>query len=648
MAVFGRAVLFLALIAALAAIVLALGSRRPGRRAWRSSADRAVYALAALTTVAIGTLWAGFFGDRFDLRAVAESSNRTQELRFKVSALWAGEAGSLLFWVWILSLYAALAVFVNRGRNRELMPVVVAVLMGVALAFIGILNFVTSPFEKTSGLAAGADGFGLNPLLQNPYMVTHPVFLYLGYVGLTVPFAFAMAALVTRRLDTHWIVSVRRWTILAWLFLGVGILVGSRWAYEELGWGGYWAWDPVENAAFMPWLVATAFLHSVMVQERRGMLKVWNMALVTMTFVLSLFGTFLTRSGIITSIHAFGASTVGPYFLAIIIVVAVGATVLIISRLPALRSEHGLESYVSREGIFLFNNLLLVGLAASVFWGTMFPIVSETFASRRIVVGQGYFNQIALPIGVALLILTGVGPLIPWRKASLAQLRRRFVVPLSVAAVAAVALLATPAWESWAAGLVFTAAAFVTASLVGEFWRGTRTRHRLGGVSYPGAAVQLVAGNRRRYGGYLVHLGIVVLFVGFAGSQSFSTDGILSLAPGASGRVGKYVVVNECTAGVRGAPDPCPSVRTANLGSRTVKLGVFDGGERVATLTPGRSFYFASQQNTTEASISSRLVCCCLAATAAAFVTSASLPRARTRAPRASRLASRRRPRRAG
>ena len=288
------------------------------------------------------------------------------------------------------------------------MPVVVAVLMVIALFFLGLLSFVTSPFETLATVPA--EGRGLNPLLQNFYMQIHPPLLYLGYVGLSIPFAFAIAALVTRKLDTGWIQSIRRWTIFSWLFLGIGILLGAKWAYETLGWGGYWAWDPVENAAFMPWLVATAFLHSVMVQERRGMLKVWNMVLVILTFSLCLFGTFLTRSGIISSVHAFGESTLGPFFLAFIIAVLVGSLALLVTRLPLLRSQHTLESYLSREAIFLANNLLLVGLAFAVFWGTMFPILSEAVRGDRITVGQGYYDQVALPIGAALLVLTGVGP----------------------------------------------------------------------------------------------------------------------------------------------------------------------------------------------------------------------------------------------
>ena len=448
---------------------------------------------------------------------------------------------------------------INRNRNRELMPVVIAVLMGIGIFFLSLLSFVTSPFETLA--VAPAEGRGLNPLLQNFYMQIHPPLLYLGYVGLSVPFAFAMAALVTRKLDTAWITSVRRWTIVSWLFLGIGILLGAKWAYETLGWGGYWAWDPVENAAFMPWLVATAFLHSVMVQERRGMLKVWNMVLVILTFCLCLFGTFLTRSGIISSVHAFGESTLGPFFLGFIALVAVSAVALLVTRLPLLRSQHSLESYLSREAIFLFNNLLLVGLAFAVFWGTIFPILSEAVRGERITVGQGYYDQVAMPIGIALLVLTGVGPLIAWRKASPAQLRRRFRWPLLIALLSATPLLLfTDLGQSLPALAVVVAGVFVTACIGGELWRGLRVRHALGGVSWPGALVSMVSRNRRRYGGYIVHLGIVVLFIGLAGSKGFATEGNIVLPQGrarAGGRL--HVRQRGRHAGRRRAQDERPA-----------------------------------------------------------------------------------------
>jgi cytochrome c-type biogenesis protein CcmF len=592
--ILGRTALLLALAGALYVVVVALYSRRPGRRAFEMSAERAVYGVFCLTSLAILTMWAGLLTDEFSLRNVAEYSSTTLGWPYKLTALWGSQAGSLLLWAWILSGYSALVVFLNRNRNRQLMPVVMAVMAGIGVFFLGILSFVTSPFETLA--VAPAEGRGLNPLLQNFYMQIHPPLLYLGYVGLSVPFAFAMAALVTRKLDTGWITSVRRWTILSWLFLGTGILLGAKWAYETLGWGGYWAWDPVENAAFMPWLVATALLHSVMVQERRGMLKVWNMVLVILTFSLCLFGTFLTRSGIIASVHAFGESTLGPFFLVFIVVVLVGSIGLLVTRLPLLRSQHSLESYLSREAIFLFNNLLLVGLAFAVFWGTMFPILSEAARGERITVGQGYYEQVATPIGVALLILTGVGPLIAWRKASGAQLRRRFVVPVAVALVSIPFLLfLTDLKDSWTAAAIVVAGVFVVTCITGEFWRGTRVRHALGGVSWPGALVSMVGRNRRRYGGYLVHLAIVVLFIGLAGSKGFATQADIALREGQRASVDGYTFVNE------GSRKDTDAHRTLT----SVRIGVYRGEKRIATMNPGVKTFTVDETRSSQVALDS-------------------------------------------
>ncbi len=592
MSILGRAALLLALAAAVYVVYAALRSRRPGGRAWEASAERAVYAVCAFTTLAVGTMWVALATDSFELRNVAEYTSSTLGLEFKLTALWGSQAGSLLLWAWILTVFSAIVVRTNRNRNRLLMPVVMAVLMGIAIFFLLLLSFVTSPFETLAQVPA--EGRGLNPLLQNPYMQIHPPMLYLGFVGLSVPFAFAIAALVTRKVDTAWIASVRRWTIFSWLFLGIGILLGAKWAYETLGWGGYWAWDPVENAAFMPWLVATAFLHSVMVQERRGMLKVWNMVLVILTFTLCLFGTFLTRSGVISSVHAFGESTLGPFFLAFIALILIASVALLVSRLPLLRSQHTLESYISREAIFLFNNLLLVGLAFAVFWGTVFPIISEALRGERITVGQGYFNQVALPIGIALLVLTGVGPLIAWRKSSPAQLRRRFVGPIVVAAVAAVPLLVlTDLRNSPAAAATIIAGVFVTACITGEFWRGMKVRHALGGVSWPGSLTSMVARNRRRYGGYVVHLGIVLLFIGFAGSKGFVTESDIAVAQGERATVAGYTFVNE------------GSDRTSDDHSSivSVTMGVYRGGERIGTMTPGVETYAVDETRSSKIAI---------------------------------------------
>ena len=592
MTLVGRAALLLAFAAALYAVGAALWSRRKGRREFLASAERGVWAVFATTTTAVVVMWILLLSNRFDVADVAGYSNITLGWRYKITALWSSQAGSLLLWMWFLSIAAVLVVLTNRKRNRELMPVVVAVLMGIAVFFTSVLSFITSPFATISPVPA--DGRGLNPLLQNPYMESHPPLLYIGYVGLSIPFAFAIAALVTRRLDSTWITSIRRWTILSWMFLTIGIILGSRWAYEELGWGGYWAWDPVENAALMPWLVATAFLHSVMVQERRGMLRIWNMVLVILTFTLALFGTFLTRSGILSSVHAFGESTLGPYFLALIVVVLAGSFALLISRLSLLRSENSLESYVSREAIFLYNNLLLVGLAFAVFWGTMFPVLTEAVQGEKITVGQGFFNQVAAPIGLALLFFTGVGPLIPWRKASPRELRRRFMWPLVVAAVAVIpALYFAQEGAKWWAALAIVLGAFTVACILGEYWRGIRVRHQLGGISWPGAVGQLFSRNRRRYGGYVVHLGVVSIIVAIACQGAFSTQGDLALRTGQTGEVAGYQFTND--GGTRTRDDHKMSVGVA--------LGVSEDGNRFATLNPGVDVFTAQMQRSSEVAV---------------------------------------------
>lgn len=594
MTLVGRAALLLAFAAALYAVGAALWSRRARRRDLLASAERGVWAVFITTTTSVLIMWSLLLSNRFDVADVAGYSNSTLGWRYKITALWGSQAGSLLLWMWLLSIVSVLVVVTNRRRNRELMPVVVAVLMGIAVFFTSVLSFITSPFATVSPVPA--DGRGLNPLLQNAYMESHPPMLYVGYVGLSVPFAFAIAALVTRRLDSTWITSVRRWIIVSWLFLTVGIVLGSRWAYEELGWGGYWAWDPVENAALMPWLVATAFLHSVMVQERRGMLRIWNMVLVILTFTLAIFGTFLTRSGILSSVHAFGESTLGPYFLGLIIVILVGSFALLFTRLPSLRSENSLESYISREAIFLYNNLLLVGLAFAVFWGTMFPVLTEAVQGEKITVGQGFFNQVAAPIGVALLFFTGVGPLIPWRKASARELRRRFVAPLVVALVAVIpAVYLAQDGGHWWAALAIVLAAFTVACIVGEYWRGMKVRHQLGGISWPGAFGQLFSRNRRRYGGYVVHVGVVAIIVGIACQGAFSTQGDLALRTGQTGEVAGYQFTND--GGTRSRDDHKMSVG--------VDLGVSEGGTRFATLNPGVDVFLAQQQRSSEVAIDS-------------------------------------------
>jgi cytochrome c-type biogenesis protein CcmF len=401
------------------------------------SAERALMACTALSTIACFSLVALLLRSDFRFEYVASYSNRDLPFFYKVASLWAGNDGSLLFWSWLLMLFSGIVVATNRTKNRELMPYVVATLGGIALFFTYVNFWVCNPFEQLGVMTAQgpqpwapADGRGLNPLLQHPIMAIHPPILYVGYVGFVIPFAFCIAALATGRLGAEWITSTRRWTLVAWAFLGTGLLLGGRWAYVELGWGGYWAWDPVENAALLPWLTSTAYLHSVMIQERKGMLKVWNVSLVIITYLLCIFGTFLTRSGVVSSVHAFAESDFAKIFLVFIALAAGASAALVFHRLPALKSENELDSMISRESGFLYNNLLFVVSCFAVLWGTMYPVLSEAIQGEKAMVGPAWFNRVNIPIGLALLALTGVGPLLAWRKSSLDSLRRNFTWPL--------------------------------------------------------------------------------------------------------------------------------------------------------------------------------------------------------------------------
>jgi len=390
------------------------------------SAERSVYLVFALLTIASIGIVNAFLTDQFQYLYVANYSNRDLDTYFKISGLWAGQTGSLLFWAVLLAFFSAVTVYVNRNRNREFMPSVVGVLQGILGFFLVVLLFAgVNPFEQLGFLPA--DGQGLNPQLQNYWMTIHPPVLYLGFTAFSIPFAFAMSALLTGRTDSRWIVVTRKWTLLSWFFLSNGIIFGMRWAYEELGWGGYWFWDPVENASLLPWLTATAFLHSIMIQENRGMLKVWNMCLVILTFLLTIFATFLTRSGLIESVHSFAENTkIALIFLGFMGSILFASVVLIVYRLPSLRSENQIQSFLSREAAFLFNNLILLGAAFAVLWGTMFPLLSEAFLGEQISVSAPFFNRVNVPIGLGLLALTGIGPVIAWRRATRRNLKRNF------------------------------------------------------------------------------------------------------------------------------------------------------------------------------------------------------------------------------
>ena len=552
MAGVGSACLAVALLTALYAVGASIYGARSGRREWVTSGRRAIYCVAALCVAAFAILESAFLRSDFSYALVAEGSSTDTPTFYKVTAVWATQDGSLLLWATLLSLFASAVLFVTRRSLRDLAPYATAVLGTVAAFFLLLMVGWENPFDTLA--VPPPEGAGLNPLLRHPAMMIHPPILYTGYVGFSVPFAFAIGALVARRTGADWIRATRRFALIAWTFLGTGIMLGALWSYTELGWGGYWAWDPVENASLMPWLVGTAFLHSIMVQEKRGMLKVWNVSLICATFTLALLGTFLVRSGILESIHAFGASTIGVQFLVFIgLVIAVSAG-LIISRLPLLRSEARLDSLLSREAFFLLNNLVLVGLCLVIMWGTFFPLISEAITGTEASVGPPWFNKIVTPLALVLVLLAGVGPVLAWRRVTPSALWRVLWVPVAVAAVTLVALLAlTNASDSAASLAMFCLVAFVLAVVGQELWRGTRARRTMTGESWPRALVRLTSRNRRRYGGYLVHAGIAVLFLGVAASSAFLDQRDVRISPGESFEVNGYeVTYREATAKLGG------------------------------------------------------------------------------------------------
>ena len=562
-----------------------IAGRRHDRKLARSARNAILAAFGACLLAVLLFEWALVTHDFF-LPAVADHTSRNLPTIYAITALWSSEAGSLLLWLTVLCGVSALALLQNRGRNRELMPWVTAVLGGIAMFFAAMTAFVSSPFVTTS---TPSPALGLDPSLQNPYMAAHPPTLYLGYVAMTVPFAFAMAALITGRTDARWLVSVRRWTLLSWAALGCGMLLGAHWAYVEIGWGGYWAWDPVENAALMPWLAATAFLHSVMVQEKKGMLKVWNMVLVSTAYTLCLFGDFLTRSGVVQSVHAFVQSAVGPFLLGFIALVVTLAVGLIIWRLPLLRAEHRLESVVSREATFLYNNLLLLALAFAVLWGVVFPILSQAVRGVQSSVSTPYYNFFLVIFGLPLLFLTGVGPMIAWRRASAGTLVRTFRWPFVSAAAAAVLLWLLGLGSSTAGLTALSLCMFVTVTICLEFARGASARRAMSGGSWPRALIELIGRNRRRYGGYVVHLSVVLLVVGITASGAYSTIAEQHVNLGQSIRVDGYRVENMGTGTSRGP----------NYVDTFVRLNVYRGNHFVTVLRPAERNYVGQVESAT-------------------------------------------------
>jgi len=578
-------------VACYAAASSVAGARRRSTRLIESGIG-AFYLVTALMTVASAIIVQAFVTGDFAIKYVDRYSDSAQPLFYKLTSYWGGLDGSLLFWVFLLSVFGAIAVKVNRESFRELVPYVVAVISVVEMFFLFLMVVHNNPFEPYL-THVPQDGRGLNPLLQNPYMVIHPPSLYIGFVGMTIPYAFGMAALFTGYLDDSWLRAVRRWTMVSWLFLSFGLTLGMIWAYEELGWGGYWGWDPVENAGLLPWFTATAFLHSAMVQERRGMLKVWNVTLVIITFFLTIFGTFMTRSGVVQSVHAFGEDRALAWMFTVFMVALLAISFgFVLYRLPLLKSRHELDSWASREAAFLANNWILLFSAVLVLFGTMFPTLSEALTGQRLTVGPPFFNKWMLPIGLILLFLTGVGPLLAWRKSTLSNLRYQFLWPVLFAVVTAGVLWAL-GLRVWTSGLCFALSAFVGTTIWQEFWRGARVRQGATGSDVLTAMIGLVSRSHRRYGGYIVHLGIVLMFLGFAG-EGYKREEQVLLKPGDQATVAGYTARHD-------------AVKLTDDGQKqmvTAHVSVSRDGKPLPEMRPAKWFFRKHEdQPTTEVAI---------------------------------------------
>jgi cytochrome c-type biogenesis protein CcmF len=594
----GSLAILLAFCAAIYAAVASVAGRLRRKPFLVVSGARAVYAIWVLITLGSAILVYAMMTGDFRFAYVAEHSNKAMPILYKFAAWWGGQEGSLLFWSWLLATYTAVVTYTNRRKHRDLMPYVIGVLATVQTFFLLMNNFVANPFQMLAEdklIVSVPDGNGLSPLLQYPAMAIHPPMLYLGYVGFAVPFAFAIASLITRQPGEGWIHTTRRWTLVTWLFQSCGIMLGAAWAYHVLGWGGYWGWDPVENASLLPWLSGTAFLHSVMMQEKKGMMKIWNFVLVTATFLLALFGTAITRGGLVQSVHAFARSDIGKYFVSFLAICIAATAYLILDRLDYLKSENQLESVVSRESSFLFNNLILLASCFAVLWGTLFPVLSEYFTSNKISLDADWYNRLMVPIGLFLLFLTGVGPLFSWRRTSVDSLRRNFQIPGIAALVLAGALFAAGIHNFYAL-ISFGFCLFVGLTVIMEFVRGGKSIAAKNDMNLLRAMVELTHRNTRRYGGYLVHMGIVLMFIGFTG-HAFNQSDVKELSTGSTMQVGHYnlKMLNR------------EEGDTPLYASETATIEVSKDGKVIDFLKPERRFYKASRESTSEVGLRQRL-----------------------------------------
>lgn len=583
----GIGAIYGALVAAVVGVVAGFLGGRTGDQRLVVAARNGAFMACGMLVLAACALILAFLNHDFSVKYVADHSSRAMPIWFVAAAFYSGQEGSLLYWALALSILSAIAVWREQDRLRHLLGYAVGVLMAVETFFLIVLGFVSNPFERLPG--ALPDGQGLNPLLYDGGMLIHPPMLLLGYASVGVPYAFAMAALLAGQTDADWMRATRRYALVAWGFLTAGNMLGAWWAYHVLGWGGYWGWDPVENSAIMPWLVMTAYIHGVMVQQRRGMLKLWNMSLVIASFCLAIQGTFVVRSGVISSVHSFAQSAIGPYFFGFLAIVVIFSVAVLVSRLPQLKDEDHFESLASRETGFLLNNVLLTGVAFATYWGTVFPILSEAIRGVKATVGPPFYQQVNGPLLLMLLVMMGIGPLLPWRRATLRHVERSFVVPLAVTGVGAT-ILVVVGLRTPAAVLALAAAIFAAATVFWEYWRGTRARSRSTGENLGLAFMRLVAKARPRYGGYLVHLGVVVVAVGIVSSSFYQQAREFTLPPGTSAPIGRYTVSNQGL------------FETRESDARVVSahIGVFDDQGNAWTLAPGKVFHdnFANQPAT--------------------------------------------------
>ncbi|NQT31675.1 MAG: heme lyase CcmF/NrfE family subunit [Deltaproteobacteria bacterium] len=596
MANVGYIALIFALVTSIYSIVAYVFGQRKGNTTLTESAKNSLIATFGLVSVSVLILLHALVTHNFQIEYVASYTSREMSLPYLISALWAGNDGSLLFWAWLLSLMGLLVVLRKRNRGAALVPYAAAIIMLTEAFFLIVLLLESNPFTELSYLPA--DGTGLNPMLENLGMIFHPPLLLAGYVGLTVPFAFAIAALFTKKLDEEWLLTIRRWTLLAWLLLGVGNLIGAWWAYVELGWGGYWAWDPVENAGLMPWLIATAFIHSAVIQRRRHTFKVWSMVLAILSFTLTIFGTFLTRSGIISSVHTYSESRLGPFFFAFLCIALFGSLGLLLYRRKWLKGDAETDDMVSRESAFLLNNLLLVGATAVIFIGTIYPLISETLSGAKTELGASFFNQVTNPILIAVIVLAGICTLIGWQRPSNRNLIRRFLWPGGIAIVCGVVLL-TLGMGQWAAIVIFSLSSFILVAIAYQWLQETMTRRRTSDDSATSSFFRLIGANRSRYGGYLVHIAIVIIAVGITGSSLFDVETEVTLTQGESATIKQYTLTQE---------DLSMGYVTDKKAVVQATLSVSSSGKPIGELTPEKYFHSNFEGSVSEVAIRSTLI----------------------------------------